>query len=434
MTVEINAFFEKYQGKWTSWRRQFHRSPEVGFCEYETSYRIAVYLESLGFEVFLGEDVMDRTERLGVPSTAALLAAEERAHEAGVPQNVLEKMAGGMTGVVARLKTNRPGSTYAYRFDIDALPIQETDDVLHTPNKERFRSELSGAMHACGHDGHATIGLAVALFLAEHQEGLAGEYRLIFQPAEEGARGAKAVVAKGWCDGVDYFMSGHIGIHDLQVGDIVACTTNFLATTKIDVTYSGVSAHAGLAPNEGRNALLAAAHAVTALHGLPPHQEGATRLNVGTLQAGSGRNIIADAAFLQMETRGVSQKTNTYMRERAIQTIKGMADAHGVDVELSIVGEGREGSCDSCFIEWVSQAVQSSPFRQNVIDSMEIGASEDVTYMIERVQAHGGKATYLLFGTPLAKGHHHPAFDWNEGVIPVAVDTLIRTTLHLQNK
>src|SRR5690606_32834900 len=102
------------------------------------------------------------------------------------------------------------------------LEVEEADGASHLPAAGSFRSARPGMMHACGHDGHTAIGLGVAEALAECNEQLDGEVRLIFQPAEEGCRGAKSIVDAGWLDGVDYFFSGHIGFKSLVLGEVVA--------------------------------------------------------------------------------------------------------------------------------------------------------------------------------------------------------------------
>lgn len=127
---------------------------------------------------------------------------------------------------------------------------------------------------------HTAIGLGLAHVLKQYAAQLNGVIKLIFQPAEEGTRGARAMVAAGVVDDVDYFTAIHIG--DRRAGGTVVCGgDNFMATTKFDVQFSGVAAHAGGKPEDGRNALLAAAQAALGLHAIPPHSAGASRVNVG---------------------------------------------------------------------------------------------------------------------------------------------------------
>lgn len=131
-------------------------------------------------------------------------------------------------------------------------------------------------------------------------------------------RGAAAIAASGVIDDADYFIASHIGFC-ADSGYIIANPKNFLCTTKIDIRYHGKPAHAGAAPHLGRNALLAAAHAVTQLHGIARHGEGMTRINVGVLKAGEGRNVIPTTAELQLEVRGENKAINDYMTEQVMQ-------------------------------------------------------------------------------------------------------------------
>ena len=142
-------------------------------------------------------------------------------------------------------------------------------------------------MHGCGHDGHAAIGLGVAEVLMKIKDGLHGTVKLIFQPGEEGAKGACAIVAHGHLDDVDYFAGTHIaptgGPDD---GDVTPGTWGSLATSKYDVYFEGQAAHAGGFPENGHSAIVAAANAVLNLTAIPRHSGGITRVNVDD----SGRN------------------------------------------------------------------------------------------------------------------------------------------------
>ncbi len=413
-----------------TWRRELHQIAEVGFCEYETTYYIVQQLAELGFTLHTGQAVMEGDARFGVPNADELAAHEQRARDNGVPADFLAEMSGGFTGVVAVLDTGKAGKHTAMRFDIDALPILEEADAVHLPAKEGFRSRNEGMMHACGHDGHATIGLGIAHFIAERKEELTGTYTLIFQPAEEGSRGANAVVKKGWLDGVDQFLSGHLGIRPNPVGTLYSGSTHILATTKIDASFTGKTAHAGMEPHVGKNALLAASSAVLNLHSIAPHGEGATRLNVGRFEAGSGRNIVPGDAFLQFETRGITTEQNHYMKEEAVRRLEGAALMYDVALDYAIVGEGLAAETDAYFLEKIPEATASSHYITDVHDRMEVNGSEDVTYMMQHVQKQGGLASYMIFGTPLAAGHHHKRFDWDEGALAVAVSALAHILAH----
>ncbi|MGM0854991.1 MAG: amidohydrolase [Bacillota bacterium] len=431
----LKQFIDEIVPSLTAFRRTLHLKPELGFTEYVTTYLIGKELINQGFTIHLGKDALESTERMGVPSQEYLAIEEERAMKEGVEKGWLDKMKGGHTGLAATFDTGKPGPHMAFRFDIDALPIKESDDPdHHFPTKEGFRSQYESVMHACGHDGHAAIGLGVASFLSAYKDQLCGRFTLLFQPAEEGGRGAKAMVKKGWLENVDYFASGHIGIRDTKLGLVYATTHSFLASSKINVTYKGKAAHAGLEPEKGRNALLAAAAASLHLYNIPRHSEGATRINVGKLQAGTGRNIIADEALLEMETRGETTAINQYMLKEALRILQASGDLYSMNTEIDVVGETVEAECNKEWIAWLKEAVQDSPVISEVLDGLPLKASEDVTYMMNEVQNQGGSATFMVFGTGLKNGHHHHQFDFEEGVLNVAVDAFARLILKLSHQ
>lgn len=132
----------------------------------------------------------------------------------------------------------------AFRVDMDALDLSEEQDVSHRPYRDGFASCNAGMMHACGHDGHTAIGLGLAHTLKQFESGLHGVIKLIFQPAEEGTRGARAMVDAGVVDDVDYFTAVHIGT-GVPAGTVVCGSDNFMATTKFDAHFTGIAAHAG---------------------------------------------------------------------------------------------------------------------------------------------------------------------------------------------
>lgn len=433
MVIETSDYISTISESLISWRRQLHQFPELGWTEYETTYLIGKELSKLGFTLFLGRDALVSEERIGVPSKEILRIAETRALKNGVPKDWLSKMEGGHTGLVATLDTGKTGKHVALRFDIDALPIMEnkgsSDD--HFPTSQGFSSKSPHLMHACGHDGHAAIGLGVATYLSTFQEKLSGTFTLLFQPAEEGSRGAKAMVEKGWLDEADVFLSGHIGITPMHIGEVVASAHGFLATSKLDVSFNGKSAHAGVEPQEGRNALLAAAAASLHLHGIPRHSDGETRINVGTLQAGSGRNVIPDYAEMSLETRGETSILNQYMEDEAVRIIQQTAGIYGVECDIRLVGKGIEATSESGWKEILEDATKSSKRVNKIIETLPLKASEDAAYMLNHVRDRRGKATYFIFGTPLAAGHHHPLFDYDEKVLEVALDVYISSILSL---
>ncbi|ASN04151.1 amidohydrolase [Virgibacillus necropolis] len=420
---------DKFVGKMvptlTEWRRTFHQYPELGFMEYVTTYKLGRQLEELGFNVHIGKDVLKKESRLGLPSDAELRTQEEEALKHGVDATWLEKMRGGFTGLVATWDAEHDGDHVAFRYDIDALPINEAKDNQHIPYQDGFVSTNDNIMHACGHDGHMTIGLGVATFIAENHKDLKGRFTLLFQPAEEGGRGAKAMTENGWLDEVDYFYTGHIGISSLPIGTIAATIKGFLATTKLNANFSGVASHAGMKPELGKNALIAATTAATQLYTIPRHSDGISRVNVGKIVAGSGRNIIPDKGYLEIEVRGETKEINHYMLEEAKRIMEAAANMYDVTVDFEVVGGAEEINCNDDVVSIIKKGSNSYSYIKEVLPTINVAGSEDASFMINKVQDNGGKATYMLFGTKLDYPHHHRLFDFQEEVLAVALETYV---------
>lgn len=413
------------------WRRDFHRFPEQGFLEIRTASIVASILEPLGFDLQLGKEVMIEDECMGKPDAAKTKAHVAWAIQNGAVERFLPYFEEGFTGIVATLDTKRPGPTVTFRVDMDALPILEADTADHTPASFGFRSTADGSMHACGHDAHTSIGLGLATLLAKKQEELNGVIKLIFQPAEEGTRGAKAMARAGVVDDTDYFIASHIGTGVPQ-HHFVAANNGFLATTKLNISFTGKAAHAGGEPEAGKNALLAAASAALNMHAICRHSGGDSRINVGELHAGSGRNIIPNHATLVAETRGETSDVNNYMKEQVENIVKGAAQMYGIDYSIETAGEAVSCKCSDDLAKTLADIAMQHAFIHHVDVTSETNAgSEDATYFLETVQKRGGQATYCIFGTELAAGHHHECFDINEDALLPAAEILFAAAKEL---
>lgn len=413
-----------------TWRRDFHKHPEQGFLEMRTASIVANELESLGFSLQTGKEVMDENSMMGVPNKETLESHYEWARKNGAIQKYLPLFKDGYTGIVANLKTEKEGPTFAFRVDMDALPILEANDDHHLPKKYNFRSINEGSMHACGHDAHTSIGLGLARMIAANKEHLKGTIKLIFQPAEEGTRGAKSMVEKGIVDDVDYFVATHIGT-GVPHKHFVGANNGFLATTKINAVFHGLSSHAGGYPERGKNALLAAASATLNIHAISRHSAGASRAHVGELHSGSGRNVISNHAELLIETRGETSEINNYMKENVINILNGAAKMYDLECTIDIVGEAINCTCSEALAETMTQVASEHSFIENaqVFSKDGSAGSEDATYFLQAVQKRGGQATYCIIGTDLAAGHHNERFDINEASLKPAVDILYETLL-----
>lgn len=407
-------------------RRNLHGYPEPGWAEYRTAALVAERLLQLGYEVATGKQACRSDARMGVPDEAELARHEDLALREGVDPVWLERMKGGHTAVVGMIRGDKPGPVVVLRFDMDCVEVDESDHPDHLPVNLGYASRRKGLMHACAHDGHVAIGLGVAALIAQLRGELAGEVRLLFQPAEEGCRGAESMVAAGWLDDADYFFCGHIGLKSRTLGEIVASASGFLSTSKIDAVFRGRAAHAGESPELGNNALLAACSAALHLHGISRHSGGSTRINVGQLEGGSGRNVVAGEARLKLETRGETEELNAYMAAETERILEGTSKVYGVSCEWRQVGRGVGATGDAALIPWITKACAEVERIETVIPTIGFGASEDASSMLQTVQAHGGKGAYLLFGSPLKQGHHTPLFDFDEDVLGIAAELLVQ--------
>jgi len=320
-------------------------------------------------------------------------------------------MAGGRTGVVGILDTKKPGKTVALRFDMDCLPLDEVQDEKHRPYREGFASVHEHCMHACGHDGHTTAGLAVASILAAIKERLTGRVKLIFQPGEEGVRGARAMAAAGIVDDVDYLVGAHLMMP--KIGTLGCHVYGLLATTKFDVDFRGVPAHAGGSPECGKNALLAAITATANIEAISRHSGGVSRINVGVLNSGTGRNVIPEFAHLECECRGATTEVNDYVFGRAERIIKAAADMHECSYKITKTGGAAAGVNSPELEVKAKEVAERLGTFDNYID-LNMSGSEDCSYFMERVQQHGGKAAYFVIGASQAAVNHNCYFDFDE--------------------
>lgn len=409
-----------------SLRRDFHKYPESGFTEFRTVAKIIEYLRELGLDVKYGSEVINTAAVLGVPDESTIEKARIRAISEGADEQLVRSVENGATAVVATIygAAGNGDSTVAFRFDIDSNELDESESLDHLPFAEGYSSVHKGYAHACAHDGHIAIGLTLAKILSENTDCFSGKIKLIFQPAEEGVRGADAMVAAGVVDDVDVFFSGHIGIAATNTGTFFASTENFLCATKYDAEFFGISAHSGLKPEEGKNALLAAAQATLSLHAVSRHSAGATRINVGVISGGSVRNVIPSYARIQFETRGINSTVNDYMKNRAEAIVAASAMMYDVESTLNCVGNAESFEPDVDFGEEIAEFAKATDIFPDVRNVGSMNASEDCTAFMNRVISRGGKATYMMFGSDLASQHHTPEFDFDENVLPDAVALL----------
>ena len=271
-------------------RREFHRHPELSLQEFRTAQRI--------------EEELDK---FGIPHTRV-----------------------GETGVLGTLKgAKNNGKVLVLRADIDALPIQETNDV-------EYRSQTDGIMHACGHDAHTASLLGAAKVLSQNRDRFGGELRFLFQPAEETGKGAPDFINAGALDGAERILGLH-SAPDLPLGTIgLTPGLNNAAVDHFRILVHGKAAHVST-PQLGADALYAASQIVVAIQGLVARRSSPVEpvlLGVGKFAAGTTYNAVAEYAELEGTTRTISQETRLQVREWIDQTAEQIAAISGAEARV----------------------------------------------------------------------------------------------------
>ncbi|AUZ87916.1 amidohydrolase [Arthrobacter agilis] len=407
--------------KITALRRRFHAHAEPGFLEYRTASVILAELAARGVPATTGAGAID-VGRIAVPPTPT--EKDEwgrRAVAAGAPSADVAYFQEHGTAIIAELEGNRDGPTWGLRVDIDALPVDEETAADHAPVAGGYRS-TTPFMHACGHDGHAAIGIALADRLRDGN--FPGRVRILFQPAEEGVRGAQPMIDAGVTRGVDRMLAVHLG-GDLPTGTVVGGVTDAMATTKWRATFEGEAAHAAASPEKGRHALAAAAQATLAILGLPRFAEADTRVNVGTFHADGSANIIPALATITYETRSTSNAVLDDLDRRAEAAVQGAAGMYGVTATTKAYGRAAVSLPDDALLDDVARAARGVPAITAYTPSgASGGGSDDAHLLIREVQESGGLGTYIFVGASNPAPHHHRRFDIDEDALVIAVDLL----------
>ena len=379
-------------------RKDLHRHPETAWEEERTTEKIAGILSQAGYEIVRGTAV-----------------------------------AGHQTGVIATLHGPDPaGPVTVLRFDIDALAISESAALDHLPTAEGFASLHPGKMHACGHDGHTAIGIGCALLLAKIKECLKGTLRFIFQPAEEGARGACPIVERGWLDDADYFLASHIfrKTPDLPPNcNVIPGVSHSLATTKTDLIFHGKAAHAAH-PEQGIDVIPAMADLILRLD--RSGKDGF--LHAGTIQGGRSRNIIADYGKIELETRAPSTESDRELNQILKKISADICAQYHVTCEHRITGSAPSLESSPDFVQQITTLFDKQLERLHPLHSMiPFPASEDAAHMMNRVKEHGGEAAFLLFPTNLAADLHQSDFDFPMEILSTGVTAFSSIVFMLAN-
>ena len=290
MKIKIREEIKNIKDEIYAIRRHFHRYPELSFKEFNTAETISQHLDKFGI-----------------------------VHKKGV----------GKTGIVGEINFG-PGPAIALRADMDALPIQEENNL-------DYKSLNDGVMHACGHDGHMAILLGAANALSKNSKLKKGTVRFIFQPAEEGLGGAKYMIEDGCLDKVDeiyglhlwnYQLYGEVGIKD---GPVMASADLF------DIEVSGKGGH-GATPQGTVDAIVVASNLVTMLQTIVSRNTNpleSTVLSIGKIKGGHNFNIISDKVHMSGTTRAYTEENRTLIKQRMKEVIEGVSKSFGADIKLN---------------------------------------------------------------------------------------------------
>ncbi|OYU90165.1 MAG: peptidase M20 [Bradyrhizobiaceae bacterium PARB1] len=376
---------DKLHAEMTEWRRDFHAHPEIGFEEERTSEIVAKRLAEWGIEV-----------HRGFGGT-------------------------GLVGVI-RGRHQAAGSNRAIglRADMDALPMEEGNDFAH-------RSQNPGRMHACGHDGHTTMLLGAAKYLAETRN-FAGTVHLIFQPAEEGLAGAKAMMDDGLferfpCDSI-------YGIHnspDLPLGTVRALTGTALAAIDyFTITLRGRSSH-GAHPQQGIDTVAMAAQVINALNAIPSRQVDALEsaiISIGQIHGGTSNIVLPETVELRGSVRTLKPEVRDRVEELFKRSVTLIAQAQGGSAEIDYK---RAYPPTINTAEEAARAAQAAEAVPGVTEVQREGnpvlAGEDFAFMLEK-----NRGAYLFFGQRGAdKGGvpvHNPGYDFDDDLLPIGASYL----------
>ncbi len=380
---QIRSEVRNFAPKAIEWRRHFHRYPELSWQETGTQARILELLSEAGLD---------------------------------------DVRAIAKTGATALIQGKKPGPVVAWRADIDALPIPERGDPS-------FISANPGVMHACGHDAHIAIALAVATLLAKKRESFEGAVRFIFQPAEEADDGAKSCIADGVLENptVQRVLGLHISA-DLPIGTInVAPGPFFAAPTWFKVVIRGQGGHAA-APHQSIDAVVVAAHVITALQTVVSRSVAPSEtavLTIGTMKAGFRSNVIAESATLSGTIRTYTDRLRAEMVARAEEIVTGVAAAFGATAEFS-----HETNCPPLVNDPAVSAFVEAEARQffgqhAIFASQSMGADDMAVFLQHR------PGCYFWLGARneamgIAGRHHDPEFVIDENAIAPGIEFAMR--------
>jgi amidohydrolase len=324
------------------------------------------------------------------------------------------------TGVTALVRGARPGPNLLWRADIDALPLDEETGL---PFASRTK-----AMHACGHDGHTAIALAMAELLQRSRESLAGTVRFAFQPAEEHVGGAARMIEQGILEDprVDQLFGLHIWA-SAPVGHVlVRAGAIFAAATHFRIIIRGRGGHAA-APHETIDPIVVAAHAITALQTVVSRSvssEDRAVFTIGRIEGGVRGNIIPNEVMMSGTVRTFEARVLKRVLRRIEEILAGVTSAWGAEYRFdsSTLGACVNDAESAAMVEGVAAAFVGP---ERVAETQATGADDMCRFLEERPGAY-----FLLGGAPAGTDrvypHHHPKFDFDERCIPLGIEIGLR--------
>jgi amidohydrolase len=370
-----------------TWRRYLHRHPELGFQEWQTAAFAADLLRDWGYTV-----------------------------QTGVAK----------TGVVAVLE-NGAGPVIMARVDMDALPIQEANEVS-------YASETAGVMHACGHDAHVAMGLGVARLMMEHRDAWRGTLKLVFQPGEEGMNGAEVMVQEGVLENPhpEAVLAMHVWA-DMPVGKIGVMPGPVMAAAEDwGAAIIGRGGHASQ-PHETVDALVTAAMAVTALQTVVSRNVSPMEtavVTVGVLRAGDAFNIIPERAEMRGTIRTFDPKVREDVLRRVRSVMENTAQAMGARAELYFQALSPAVINDPAVTEVVQAATRDLLGPEAVLLGFRTMGSEDASYFLRE-----RPGCYFFVGArPVDREfapHHNPRFDIDERALALGVAVMVESLCRL---
>jgi amidohydrolase len=361
----------RYHAELTAIRQDIHANPELGLEEHRTAELVAQKLEEWGIEVHRGV---------------------------------------GGTGVVGVLRSGNGEATIGLRADMDALPIEEANEIP-------YRSRNSGRMHACGHDGHTTMLLGAARYLAESRN-FNGTVNFIFQPGEEGIGGALAMLKDGLfqrfpCNAV-------FGMHNrpgMPVGKYgITPGTAMAGGGFFDITITGKGAH-GARPEDGVDPVLVACHVGAALQSIVARNvspSDTAGLSVTRIQSGDAYNVIPQTATLAGTVRTMKRETMALVEQNMQRIVTGVASAFGalaeVDFRLIFAPLLNHKEQTQAIADAAAELVGDGNVNRAQNPAM---ASEDFSFMLEQVPG-----AYINLGNGDSASVHNHRYNFNDEAIP----------------